>query len=82
MVARNKKQKADLLFVYSKDNIVQLKKKSNINRIIFGEEEDTGDIEFDENYEETPSQTLEEILKPSDKKENDDSWLSEMIDDI
>jgi len=82
VVARNKKQKADLLFVYSKDNIVQLKKKTNINRIIFGEEEDTGDIEFDENYEEVPTQPFEEILKPSDKKENDDSWLSEMIDDI
>ena len=59
-----------------------MKKKTNINRIIFGEEEDAGDIEFDENYEEEPTQTLEEILKPSDKKENDDSWLSVMIDDI
>ena len=66
VVARNKKQQADLLFVYSKDNIVQLKKKTNINRIIFGEEEDAGDIEFDENCEEVPTQTLEEILKPSD----------------
>ena len=33
VVSAKKKEKVDLLFVYSQDNITQLKKKSDINKI-------------------------------------------------
>ena len=82
VVAEKKKQKVDLLFVYSKDNVVQLKKKQDINRIIFGEKEEDSVVEFEKDYE--APQALNEILDPeenaSSKDKND--WLEEMIDDI
>ena len=42
VVARDKKPKADLLFVYSKDHINELYKKKNIPRKIFPENIDCG----------------------------------------
>ena len=50
VVAEKKKQKVDLLFVYSKDNVVQLKEKQDINRIIFGEKEEDSVVEFEKDY--------------------------------
>ena len=82
VVSEKKKQKVDLLFVYSKDNVVQLKKKQDINRIIFGEKEEESVVEFEKDYEEP--EALNKILTPGEnetsKDEND--WLEEMIDDI
>ena len=81
VVAENKKEKVDLLFVYSKENIVQLKKKSDINRKIFGEEQEHDSVvEFEDGFEE-PAAPLKEILDP-EKQQTDASWLNEMIDDI
>ena len=82
VVAEKKKEKVDLLFVYSKENIVQLKKKNDINRIIFGEKEEDNIVEFDRNFEE-PVTTLNQILEPNaEKQETEEDWLNEMIDDI
>ena len=81
VVAAKKKQKVDLLFVYSKENIVQLKKKSDISRKIFGEEEEHDSIvEFEDDFE--PPPTLGEILDPTTQKKEESAWLNEMINDI
>jgi initiation factor 1A len=81
VVSEKKKQKVDLLFVYSKDNVVQLKKKQDISRIIFGEKEEESVVEFEKDYEEEEP-TLNKILVPEDNKKTDDSWLNDVIDDI
>ena len=77
VVAKDKKPKADLLYVYSKDHISELHKKKDINRKIFPDEMNESLIEFDkgiqdgteieeeegENIIETIDQSLEEMLK-------------------
>jgi initiation factor 1A len=83
VVAEKKKQKVDLLFVYSKDNVIQLKKKQDINRIIFGEKEEDSVVEFEKDYEEP--EELNKILTPSENevvRDESDNWLDDMIDDI
>ena len=82
VVSEKKKEKVDLLFVYSQENISQLKKKSDINRIIFGEEDKNDVVEFEKDYEET-SPDLNTILTPSGEiSKNEEDWLNDMIDDI
>ena len=69
-----------IFFVYSQENISQLKKKSDINRIIFGEENKNDNIiEFEKDYE-VPD--LATILTPDENKKTDNEWLNEIIDDI
>ena len=82
VVSEKKKQKVDLLFVYSKDNVVQLKKKQDINRIIFGEKEEDSVVEFEKDYEEPVA--LNEILIPEENASSKDEtdWLEDMIDEI
>ena len=82
VVSQKKKQKVDLLFVYSQENVSQLKKINNINKRIFGEEDTIKDIvSFEKDYEEPPALTT--ILTPAENEDTtENNWLNEMIDDI
>ena len=83
VVSAKKKEKVDLLFVYSQDNVTQLKKKSDINKIIFGEEDKNDVVDFEKDYEE-PAPNLSTILTPSGEvqEKSEDDWLNDIIDDI
>ena len=69
--------------VYSQDNITQLIKKSDINKIIFGEEDKNDVVDFEKDYEE-PTPDLSTILSPSGEvqEKSEDDWLNDIIDDI
>lgn len=59
-----KQEKVDLLFVYSQEDINNLKKRKNINKLIFGEEEEESVVDFDRN--DITSAPLNEIIKIDD----------------
>ena len=79
IVAPKKKQKADLIFVYSKDHIVELYKKKNIPRLIFPD-----DVHIPmEKSTDVISINLEENEKIEDSGNiMNDTSLKILIDDI
>ena len=82
VIAGDKKPKADLLFVYSKDHINELFKKKDIPRKIFPDEMRNGpDIDFKKQiYEDIE---LDNSVSVENKKINKTNYnLEEMINDI
>ena len=88
VVAEHKKQKCDLIYVYTDNQKIQLKQGGHIEARLIQDElkdDDQGGFKFvKDDMENHPSQShLTDILEPSGNSntENND-WLSEIIDDI